>query len=122
MQEAKNDSLYDPRTSHHITGKDGRFTKKKNATQKPKNPLTIQYLCFAFDIPYASFKRWKKDAFVTKVYVPDTKGKSVVTDKKLASQVFNPRRMFVKHQMEVWLHKQPAKKNDGAAKKVSMKT
>ena len=28
MQEAKNDSQFDPRTSHHITGKDERFTKK----------------------------------------------------------------------------------------------
>jgi hypothetical protein len=121
MQEAKNDSLFDPRTAHHITGKDGRFTKKKNATIKPKNPLTIQYLCFAFDIPYATFKRWKKDAFVTKVYVPESKGKSIVTDHKLASQVFNPRRMYVKHAMMVWLHKHPAKKNDGKAKKVLMK-
>ncbi len=118
MQEAKNDSQFDPRRNDHITGKDGRFTKKKNATLKPKNPLTVQYLCYAFDIPYATFKRWKKDAFVTKKYVPETKGRSVVTDKKLASQVFNPRRMYVKHAMAVWLNKHPAKKNDGLAKKV----
>jgi hypothetical protein len=73
MQEAKNDSEYDPRRNDHITGKDGRFTKKRNATTKPKNPLTVQYLCYAFDIHYATFKRWKKDAFVTKKYVPETK-------------------------------------------------
>ena len=118
MQEAKNDSEYDPRKNDHITGKDERFTKKRNATTKPKNPLTVQYLCYAFDIPYATFKRWKKDAFVTKTYVPETKGKSVLTDKKLASQVFNPRKMYVTNGMAVWLNKHPAKQNDGAAKKV----
>ena len=36
MQEAKNDSQFDPRTSHHITGKDGRFTKKKMQRRSPK--------------------------------------------------------------------------------------
>jgi hypothetical protein len=97
MKEARNDEDYDPRRNEHVTGKDGRFTKKKNATTKPKNPLTVLYLCFAFAIPYATFKRWKKDAFVSKVYVPETKGKSVLTDKKLASQVFNPRRLYVAH-------------------------
>ena len=120
MQEAKNDSEYDPRRNEHITGKDGRFKTKRNASTKPKNPLTVQYLCYAFDIPYASFKRWKKDAFVTKTYVPETKGKSVLTDKKLASQVFNPRRMYIKHAMGVWLNKHPQKKNDGPAKQVVM--
>jgi hypothetical protein len=80
--------------------------------------LTVQSLCYAFDIPYATFKRWKKDAFVTKKYVPETKGKSVVTDKKLASQVFNPRKMYVNHAMAVWLNKHPAKKHDGPAKKL----
>lgn len=119
MQEARNDEDYDPRRNGHVTGKDGRFTRKKNATTKPKNPLTVLYLCYAFAIPYASFKRWKKDAFVSKVYVPETKGKSVLTDKKLASQVFNPRRMYVQHGMEVWLNKHPSKINDAKAKKVS---
>jgi hypothetical protein len=119
MQEAKNDSEYDPRIRNdHITGKDGRFTKKRNATTKPKNPLTVQYLCYAFEIPYATFKRWKKDAFVTKKYVPETKGNSVLTDKKLASQVFNPRKIYVTNTMAVWLNKHPAKKNDGSAKKL----
>ena len=119
MQEARNEPDYDPRRNEHVTGKDGRFTRKKNATTKPKNPLTVLYLCYAFAIPYASFKRWKKDAFVSKVYVPETKGKSVLTDKKLASQVFNPRRMYVQHGMEVWLNKHPSKINDAKAKKVS---
>ncbi len=118
MQEARNDANFDPRRNEHVTGKDGRFTKKKNATTKPKNPLTVLYLCFAFDIPYATFKRWKKDAFVSKVYVPETKGKSVLTDNNLASQVFNPRRMYVSHSMELWLNKHPSKKYDSKAKKV----
>jgi hypothetical protein len=119
MQEARNDLDYDPRRNEHVTGKDGRFKRKKNATTKPTNPLTGLYLCYAFAIPYATFKRWKKDAFVSKVYVPDTKGKSVLTDKKLASQVYNPRRMFVDHGMEVWLNKHPSKIHDAKAKKVS---
>ena len=113
MQDAKEDAEFDPRRSEHVTGKDGRFVCKKNHTSKPKNPLTVTYLCFAFDIPYATFKRWKKDAFVSKVYVPETKGKSVLTDKKLATQVYNPRKMYVTHGMAAWLDKHPAKKYDG---------
>ena len=120
MQEAKDDSTFDPRRNDHITGKDGRFTKKKNASALPKNPLTIQYLCHACDIPYATFKRWKKDAFVSKKYVPETKGKSVISDKKLASQIFNARRMFIKHNMGVWLEKHPEKKYVSKAKKVRL--
>jgi hypothetical protein len=56
MQEAKNYPEFDPCCSGHTTGKDGRFVGKKNATATPKNPLTIQYLCHAFDVPYATFK------------------------------------------------------------------
>ena len=111
MQEAKEDWEFDPRRNDHVIGKDGRFVvSKKNATNKSKNPLTVTYLCFALDIPYPTFKRWKKDAFISKVYVPETKGKSVLTDKKLATQVYNPRKMYVTHQMAVWLDKHPAKK------------
>jgi hypothetical protein len=120
MQEARDDSAYDPRRKDHVTGKDGRFTKKKNASTKPKNPLTVLYLCSAFAIPYATFKRWKKDAFVSKVYVPETKDKSILTDSKLASQVYNPRRMYVTHNLEVWLHKHQSKKYDSKAKKVQV--
>jgi hypothetical protein len=94
--------------------------KVKKGTVKPKNPLTIQYLCFAFDVPWSTFKRWKKnkEAFIDKVYVPAHKGKSVITDKPWAAQVFNARRMFITHSMTVWLAKHPAKKNDKEAKKV----
>jgi hypothetical protein len=53
MHKAKNDLEFHPRRNEHVTGKDGRFTRKKNATTKPKNPLTVLYLCYAFetDIP-----------------------------------------------------------------------
>ena len=121
MQEAKDNVDFDPRRNEHKTGKDGRFTKKKNSTEKPKNPLTVTYLCYACDVPYATFKRWKNDAFVSKKYIPETKGKSVLTDAKLASQVFNPRKMYVTHSMEYWLDKHPSKRNDVKAKKVSIR-
>lgn len=118
LQEAKDDVDFDPRRSDHLTGKDGKFMKKKNATLKPKNPLTVTYLCFAFDIPYATFKRWKADAFVTKKFVPAHKGKSVITDKKWAGVIYNPRRMFIISELDKWLNKHPAKKFDTLAKKV----
>jgi hypothetical protein len=118
LQEAKDDVDFDPRRSDHVTGKDGKFMKKKNATLKPKNPLTVTYLCFAFDIPYATFKRWKADAFVTKKFVPAHKGKSVITDKKWAGVIYNPRRMFIISELDKWLNKHPAKKFDTLAKKV----
>jgi hypothetical protein len=37
MQDAKDDSQYDPRRNDHVTGKDGRFMKKKcvGVAQKP---------------------------------------------------------------------------------------
>ena len=120
VQDAKNDPEFDPRRSLHLTGKDGRYMKKKNASTKPKNPLTIQYLCFAFAISYATFKRWKIDAFESKIFVPAHKGKSVLTDKKWASQIFNNRKMYVKHEMDLWLAKHPAKKHDSKGKKVHL--
>ncbi len=120
MQDAKNDPEFDPRRSLHQTGKDGRFMKKKNASTKLKNPLTIQCLCYAFAIPYATFKRWKIESFESKTIVPAHKGKSVLTDKKWASQIFNTRRMYVQHEMELWLAKHPSKKYDSAGKKVHL--
>ena len=117
LQEAKSDSEYDPRRNDHKIGKDGRFISKKG-NDKPKNPLTVTYLCFAFDVPYATFKRWKNDAFVSKKVEPAHKGKSILSDKTWASQIFSARRMYVKHSMAVWIDKHPAKKFDVAAKKV----
>jgi hypothetical protein len=118
MQDAKDDVTFDPRRSDHKTGKDGKFVSVKRGTVKPKNALTVTYLCFAFDVPYATFKRWKNDAFVSKKFVPGNKGKHVLTDKPWAAQLYNARRMFVTHSMGVWLQKHPAKKHDTAAKQV----
>lgn len=118
LQDAKDDTTFDPRRSGHVTGKDGRFKQAKNASLKPKNPLTVTYLCFAFGVPYATFKRWKIEAFVTKKYVPVHAGKSVITDKEWAAQIFNPLKMYVRHEMDAWLEKHPAKKNDTKGKKV----
>jgi hypothetical protein len=118
MQEAKDDPKFDPRRQDHKTEKNGQFIKVKKGTVKPKNPLTVQYLCFAFNVPWSTFKRWKNEAFVDKVYIPAHKGNSVITDKIWTSQVFNARRMFIKHSMTVWLTKHPAMKNDKDAKKV----
>jgi hypothetical protein len=76
------------------------------------------YLIHAYDIPYATFKRWKADSFQSITHEPEHKGKSIITDKKWATQIFNPRRMFVEHKMAVWLQKHPSKKYDSKAKKV----
>jgi hypothetical protein len=43
--------------------------------------LTVVYLIHAYDVPYATFKRWKADSFVFEPYVPEHKGKSIITDK-----------------------------------------
>ena len=118
MQDAKEDSTFDPRRSDHKIGKDGKFISSKKGTVKPKNALTVTYLCFAFDVPYATFKRWKIDAGITTKSEPVNKGKSVITDKNWASKIYNVRRMFIVHSMALWLHKHPAKKYDTAAKKV----
>ncbi len=118
MQDAKQDVDFDPWRSDHKTGKDDKFVKVKHGTLKPKNPLTVTYLCFAFDVPYATFKRWKSDAFVTKKHVPEHKGKSVLTDKVWASKVYNARRIYITHCFAAWIHKYPTKKNDVNAKKV----
>ncbi len=118
MQDAKDDTTFDPRRSDHKTGKDGKFVSAKKGTSKPKNVLTVTFLCFAFDVPYATFKRWKIDAGVTAVVVPYNKGKSILTDKNWASKLYNARRMFIIHSIAQWLEKHPAKKNDATAKKV----
>jgi hypothetical protein len=119
MKEAKDDQTYDPRRNEHLTGNDGRFVAAKGKTV-PKNPLTVMYLIHAYEVPYATFKRWKADAFVSEKHVPEHKGKSIITDKKWATQIFNPRRMYLEHKMAVWLLKHPSKKYDSKAKKVGI--
>ena len=120
VQDAKGDSTFDPRRSDHRTGKDGKFVKSKKGTVKPKNALTVTYLCYAFDVPYATFKRWKLDAGLTTSIVPVNKGKSVITDKTWASQIYTARRMYISHSMAVWVDKHPARKHDVEGKKVGV--
>jgi hypothetical protein len=122
MREAKEDPEFDPRRSHLVTGKDGRFEKiSKAVVPIPKNPLTVQYLCHAYGVPYPTFKRWKQDAFHTKGCVPIHKGKTVLTCPKLAAQVYNAGRMYCDHHMAVWLQKYPHRKYDSIGKKVLVK-
>jgi hypothetical protein len=44
----------------------------------------------------------------------------VLSDQKLASQVFNPRKKYVTHSMQYWIGKHPSKTNDAKAKKVCL--
>ena len=119
MREAKGDPEFNPRRSHLVTGKDGRFEKiSKGVVSIPKNPLTVQFLCHAYAVLYPTFKRWKQDAFQTKGCVPIHKGKTVLTCPKLAAQVYNARRMYCDHNMAVWLQKYPHRKYDSIGKKV----
>jgi hypothetical protein len=118
MREAKEDPEFDSRRTHLVIGKDGQYKKISQSIKVvPKNPLTVQYLCYAYDIPYPTFKRWKADAFQTAEKNPPHKGKTIFTSLKLATQVFNPRRMYVDHHMAVWLQKNPHRKYDPEAKK-----
>ncbi len=116
MREAKEDEDFDPRRSDHTIGKDGRFIKSKKDTDKPKNPLTVTYLCFTFGVPYASFKRWKSDGFVSKKQVAVNKGKSILTDHEWAQCLANPRQMYISHSLANWVNKHPSKKYDTKAK------
>ncbi len=120
MREAKEDPEFDPRRTHLVIGKDGRFQNVgKNNSNIPKNPLTVQYLCHAYAIPYATFKRWKADACVSKPFEPDHKGKTVITCNKWATQIYNGRRMYWEHHMAIWITKNPHRKYVSQAKKVS---
>ena len=119
MREAKEDPEFDPRRTHLVVGKDGRFEKiSKSVKVVPKNPLTVQYLFHAYDIPYPTFKRWKADAFQTKPNVQAHLGKTVITCPKLAAQVYNVRRMYCDHHMMVWLQKHFHRKYDCIGKTV----
>jgi hypothetical protein len=67
MKETMNDDKYDPRRNAHLkSAKSGKFKTERRGNFVPKNPLTALYLCHAYDVPYATFKRWKAEAFVTK--------------------------------------------------------
>jgi hypothetical protein len=119
IREAKEDPDFDPRRTHLVVGKDGRYEKiSQSAVVVPKNPLTVQYLCYAYDVPYPTCKKWKADAFQTKPHLQPNKGKTVLTSPQLAAQVFNVRRIYTDHQMAVWLQKNPHRKYDSIGKKV----
>jgi hypothetical protein len=119
MREAKEDPEFDPHRTRLIVEKDGCYEKvSQSATVVPKNPLTVQYLCHAYDVPYPTFKRWKADAFQTKTNVQAHTGKTALTCPKLATQVYNVRRMYCDHHMAVWLQKNPHRKYDSIGKKV----
>jgi hypothetical protein len=46
MREAKEDPEFDPRRTHLVVGKDGRFEKiSQSAVVIPKNPLTVYNTC-----------------------------------------------------------------------------
>jgi hypothetical protein len=72
-----------------------------------------------FGVPYATFKRWKIDGFVTEKQVAVNKGKCILTDPKWAQSIANPRKMFVSHSLAMWVEKHPSKKYDAPAKKVN---
>ncbi len=119
MQEAKYDSEYDPRRNEHITGKDGRF-KKKKCIDQAKKPFDspVPLLCLRHTI--CILQEMEEGRVRYQDIRARNKRQECCNDKKLASQVFNPRKMYVKHAMAVWLNKRPQKKNDGPAKQVVM--
>jgi hypothetical protein len=84
MREANEDETFNPRRNEHVVGKDGRFVAQKEKAI-PKNPLAVMYLIHAYGVPYAIFKRWKANSFVSEPHVPEHKGKSIITDKKWAT-------------------------------------
>ncbi len=88
-------------------GKDGKFKpQSKNKVFVPQNILTIQFLIWAYDVSYPTFKRWRQEGFVTKKYVPAHAGKCVITDGDYAKQIYNCRRMYVTSAMDNWKDKQ----------------
>ncbi len=119
MKEVLHDEALDPRRTGHVKSKkDGKFTSTRKGAFIPKNPLTALYLCYAYDVPYATFKRWKAESFVHTPYVPDNKGKSVIVNKKWAASIFNAKRMYLDTQMAIWMSQLSTRKYDKEGKKV----
>ncbi len=117
------DEQFVPRRNSHLkSAKNGQFKTNGRGAFIPKNPLTVMFLCHAYDVPYATFKRWKAGDFVSTPFVPANKGKSVIINKTWASQVYNPKRMYLDTQMAVWLSKVASRKHDVEGKKVSITT
>jgi hypothetical protein len=119
MKEVLEDDNLDPRRNTHLKSKkDGKFMTTRKEDFIPRNPLTALYLCHAYDVPYATFKRWKNESFVTKPIVPDNKGKSVIIDKKWASAIYNAKRMYIDTQMALWMSQLSTRQHDKEGKKV----
>ena len=98
--------VFDPRLFDERS-KDGKFKKQsKNKNFVPKNILTIQYLIYAYDVSYPTFKRWRSEGFMDTKYVPAHTGKSVMTDPEYAKQIYTARRMYVTSAMDTWKEKQ----------------
>jgi hypothetical protein len=97
--------VFDPRLFDE-RDKDGKFKpQSKNKVFVPKNILTIQFLIWAYDISYPTFKRWHKEGFVFTKYVPAHAGKCVLTNGDYAKQIYTGRRMYVTSAMDTWKEK-----------------
>jgi hypothetical protein len=119
MKEAMEDEQFDHRRNSHLkSAKNGQFKTNRRGALVPKNPLTVMYLCHAYDVPYATFKPWKAGAFASTPFVPANKGKSVIINKTWASQVYNSKRMYLDTHMAMWLSKLSARRHDVEGKKV----
>jgi hypothetical protein len=101
--------VFDPRFFDDRS-KDGKFKKQsKNKNFVPKNILTIQYLIYAYDVSYPTFKRWRSEGFVDTKYVHAHTGKSVMTDPDYAKQIYTARRMYVTSGCNGHMERQTAK-------------
>jgi hypothetical protein len=71
MQAVAGDQpVFDPRLFDD-RAKDGKFRKQsKNKVFVPKNILTTQYLIWAYDVSYPTFKRRRSEEFLARKYVP----------------------------------------------------
>jgi hypothetical protein len=99
-------SVFDPRLFDD-RDKDGKFRKQsKNKLFVPKNILTIQFLVYAYDVSYPTFKRWRSESFVDTQYVPAHKRKYVLNNADYAKQIYTARRMYVISSMDTWKDKQ----------------
>jgi hypothetical protein len=67
--------------------------------------LTQTYLRWAYGVPKETFRRWNvgtKGEYVQQIQIPHNKGKTVLLNKKLASQYYSARRLYVNAEMLKW--------------------
>jgi hypothetical protein len=90
-----------------VRGGDGQSKpQSRNKKFVPKNIVTVQYLVWAYAVPYQKSMRWKRDDFISKKKGTYHKGKSVVTDSEYARQIYTAQRMFVTSAIDIWKAKQ----------------